>query len=102
MKIVSASGSVHGLPRRLAPWMPWVRMSRLTRSRLTGVPPPSERQVQLAVAVGLEVLAVHLADDAEELVVAHRARRAPAAGALVVGRARHPERAADELDGEAG
>ena len=64
--------------------------------------PPSQREVQLAVAVGLEVLGVQRADRRDELLVGDRAGRPPAGGALVVRRARHPERAADELDGEAG
>src|SRR4051794_586926 len=65
-------------------------------------PPPPQRQLQLAVAVGLEVLGLDLADRGQQHVVADRALRAPPGRALVVGRARHPERAADELDGQAG
>src|SRR3954452_14048452 len=64
-------------------------------------PPPSEREVQLAVAVGLEVLGVHRADRRDELLVGDRAGRPPAGGALVLRRAPLPERAADEIDGEA-
>ena len=45
-----------------------------------------ERQVQLAVAVGLEVGLVNRADRDHQLVVANRPLRTPAAGALVGGR----------------
>src|SRR3954470_22839779 len=43
---------------------------------------------------------MHLPDRGEQLLVADLARRAPAARALVVRRARDPEGAANELDGE--
>src|SRR4051812_11245839 len=58
--------------------------------------------MQLAVAVGLEVLAMHLADRLDQLRIADRSGRRRAALACVVRRARHPEGAADKLDGEAG
>jgi hypothetical protein len=40
-------------------------------------------------------------DRRDELLVADRANRSPAADPLTMRRPRHPERAADELDGEA-
>jgi hypothetical protein len=61
---------------------------------------PSERQVQLAIPIGLEVGCVQLADRRDQLLVAQHARGTPAARALIVRRARDPEGAADELDGE--
>src|SRR4051794_4365784 len=60
-----------------------------------------ERQVQLAVAVGAEVGLVQLTDRRGQLLVADRAWRHEAAAALIVRRPGFPERAADELDGEA-
>src|SRR3954447_19021357 len=61
----------------------------------------SEREVHLAVAVGAEVVLVQSTDRRQQLLIADRACRTAAARALIVRRARHPERATDELDGEA-
>jgi hypothetical protein len=62
----------------------------------------SEREVHLAISVSLEVGLVQAADRRHELLVTDRARRPVPAEPLVVRRPGHPERAADELDGEAG
>src|SRR4051794_33878218 len=61
----------------------------------------SERQVHLAVAVGAEVGLVQPTDRRGQLLVADRAWRPVAAATLIVRRPGFPERAADELDGEA-
>ena len=46
-----------------------------------------QRELHLAVAVGLEVLLVDLADHRHQLLIGDRPRRTPAGGALIVRRA---------------
>ena len=89
-----------GLPRRLAPWMPWARISRLTRSRPTSTP------ARLSASHGAgsrrrSSWRPARVRRAERPLVLHGPRRALPAGALVVGGRRHAEGRADRLDAEA-
>jgi len=61
----------------------------------------AQRLPHAPVAIGAVGGLMHLADHARQPLVFHPARRALAGGALVVGRRRGPDRAADELDPEA-
>ena len=91
----------HGLPRRLAPWMPCGAHQALdvvSADALAGAP---QRQPHLAIAVGVVVGGVQLADRPEQPLVSDRAPRALPAGAVVVGGRRHVQDPADRLDAEA-
>ena len=91
----------HGLPRRLAPWMPWARISRSTRPRPTCSPARDERLPHPPRSVGVVVGRVQLADPRQQPLVLDRSGRALAGGALVVGGRRHAQDPADGLDTEA-
>ena len=83
------------------PGCPCARISRSTRSAADLLAGALQRLPHAPVAVGVVVGRVHLADPLEQPLVLDRARRALAAGALVVGGRRHAQGPADRLDAEA-
>ena len=91
----------HGLPRRLAPWMP-LRAHQppdvVAADRLAG---PEQRLPGAPVAVGEVVGRVHLPDPLEQPLILDDSLGALPGGALVVGGRRHVQGPADRLDAEA-
>ena len=90
----------HGLPRRLAPWIPCARISRWTWQRGDVLAGPQQRLPGPPVAIGAVVRLVHLTDPLEQpLVLDLRAERRPS----LAGSKRTPTRpgSADRLDPEA-
>jgi hypothetical protein len=73
-------------------------LHRAASNRLTG---PPQRLPHAPVAVGVVVLGVQLADQANKTLVLHRSPEGLALAALLVGGRRHAQGAADRLDPEA-
>src|SRR5881275_321653 len=72
----------HGLPRRFAPWIPWLFISRCTRQR--GTCSPARSSVFHTVGTRCVVVGgVQLADPAEQPLVLDRTDRTTAASPLV-------------------
>jgi hypothetical protein len=90
-----------GLPRRLAPQMPWARISRSTVQRATGSPARRRAIPHPPRSVGVVVGLVDLADAFQQPLVAAAAGRAGTGSAVVVGRGGHLQSPADRLDPEA-
>src|SRR4051812_32986233 len=74
------------------------RHGHQSRSPLPGLPSQAAPALRHR---GRITTTTHTSSDRTELLAGDRAGRPPAGGALVARRARHPERATDELDGEA-
>src|SRR5215207_9688006 len=91
----------HGLPRRLAPTIPLLFISRCTRQRGTCSPARRNAFHIRRYPVGVVVGRVQLADPGEQPLVLDRSRRPAAAGALVVRGRRHAQGPTDRLDPEA-